>query len=69
VSICTLKLLIIEFQLILLSVGGLTDGGFGNFDTQFSSAALLANGTVNWQATYMFGKTYKLNNLRTTLIL
>ncbi|KAJ6103413.1 hypothetical protein N7486_005840 [Penicillium sp. IBT 16267x] len=41
--------------LVAGGVGGLTDGGFGNFDTQFSSAALLANGTVNWQATYMFG--------------
>jgi hypothetical protein len=38
------------------SVGGLTDGGFGSFDTEFSAAALLANGTINWQATYMFGK-------------
>ncbi|OJJ46791.1 hypothetical protein ASPZODRAFT_16542 [Penicilliopsis zonata CBS 506.65] len=41
-------------------VGGMTDGGFGNFDTQFSSAALLANGTINWQATYMFG--YQAHN-------
>lgn len=38
------------------SVGGLTDGGFGSFDTEFSAAALLANGTINWQATYMWGK-------------
>ncbi|CAK7231234.1 hypothetical protein SCUCBS95973_007842 [Sporothrix curviconia] len=36
-------------------VGGLTDGGFGSFDSQFSGVALLENGTVNWQATYMFG--------------
>jgi tannase len=33
----------------------LTDGGFGSFNTQFSSVALLENGTINWQATYMFG--------------
>ncbi|CAK7198833.1 hypothetical protein SEUCBS139899_001500 [Sporothrix eucalyptigena] len=36
-------------------VGGMTDGGFGSFDDQFSGVALLENGTVNWQATYMFG--------------
>ncbi|KAJ5719922.1 hypothetical protein N7493_006800 [Penicillium malachiteum] len=41
-------------------VGGMTDGGFGSFDTQFSSAALLANGTINWQATYMWG--YQAHN-------
>ncbi|KAJ5679291.1 Tannase/feruloyl esterase [Penicillium macrosclerotiorum] len=41
-------------------VGGLTDGGFGNFNTQFSSVSLLANGTINWQATYMFG--YQAHN-------
>ncbi|KAJ5936252.1 hypothetical protein N7454_005550 [Penicillium verhagenii] len=43
----------IPTALIAGGVGGLTDGGFGSFDTQFSSAALLANGTINWQATYM----------------
>ncbi|KAJ5528184.1 hypothetical protein N7513_012343 [Penicillium frequentans] len=46
--------------LVAGGVGGLTDGGFGNFDTEFSSAALLANGTINWQATYMFG--YQAHN-------
>ncbi|KUM56952.1 hypothetical protein ACN42_g10245 [Penicillium freii] len=40
---------------IVGGVGGLTDGGFGSFATQFSSVALLENGTINWQATYMFG--------------
>ncbi|KAJ5097733.1 hypothetical protein N7456_008454 [Penicillium angulare] len=45
----------IPTAIIAGGVGGLTDGGFGNFNTQFSSAALLANGTINWQATYMFG--------------
>ncbi|KAI3333585.1 tannase and feruloyl esterase [Ustulina deusta] len=37
------------------AVSGITDGGFGSFNTQFDAAFLLANGTVNWQATYMFG--------------
>ncbi|KAI1643204.1 feruloyl esterase-like protein B precursor [Daldinia loculata] len=37
------------------AVSGITDGGFGNFDTQYDKAFLLANNTVNWQATYMFG--------------
>ncbi|KAI0474409.1 tannase and feruloyl esterase [Xylaria cf. heliscus] len=37
------------------AVAGITDGGFGSFDTKFDAAFLLANGTVNWQATYMFG--------------
>ncbi|KAI0442425.1 tannase and feruloyl esterase [Xylaria telfairii] len=37
------------------AVAGITDGGFGSFNTQFDAAFLLANGTVNWQATYMFG--------------
>lgn len=33
----------------------MTDGGFGSFDNEFSDVALIENGTVNWQATYMFG--------------
>ncbi|KAI1306218.1 tannase and feruloyl esterase [Xylaria venustula] len=37
------------------AVSGITDGGFGSFNTQFDAAFLKANGTVNWQATYMFG--------------
>ncbi|OTB02429.1 hypothetical protein M426DRAFT_62283 [Hypoxylon sp. CI-4A] len=40
---------------IVGAVSGITDGGFGNFNTQFDSAFLLAKGVVNWQATYMFG--------------
>ncbi|KAI0114515.1 tannase and feruloyl esterase [Nemania sp. FL0031] len=41
--------------IIVGAVAGITDGGFGSFNTQFDAAFLLANGTVNWQATYMFG--------------
>jgi tannase len=37
------------------AVAGLTDGGFGGFDTQFDAVFLLANNTVNWQSVYMFG--------------
>ncbi|KAI0426590.1 tannase and feruloyl esterase [Xylaria sp. FL1042] len=37
------------------AVSGITDGGFGSFNTQFDAVFLKANGTVNWQATYMFG--------------
>ncbi|KAI8965488.1 feruloyl esterase-like protein B precursor [Daldinia sp. FL1419] len=37
------------------AVSGITDGGFGNFNTQYDKVFLLANNTVNWQATYMFG--------------
>ncbi|KAI1396612.1 feruloyl esterase-like protein B precursor [Hypoxylon fuscum] len=40
---------------IVGAVSGITDGGFGNFNTQYDSVFLLAKGTVNWQATYMFG--------------
>ncbi|CAI7613324.1 unnamed protein product [Penicillium glandicola] len=40
---------------IVGGVSGLTDGGFGSFTTQFNGVALLANGTINWQGTYMFG--------------
>ncbi|KAI8633710.1 tannase and feruloyl esterase [Xylariaceae sp. FL1651] len=41
--------------IIVGAVSGITDGGFGSFNTQFDAAFLLAEGTVNWQATYMFG--------------
>ncbi|XDG04740.1 hypothetical protein ABKA04_004355 [Annulohypoxylon sp. FPYF3050] len=41
--------------IIVGAVSGITDGGFGNFNTQYDAAFLLAEGTVNWQATYMFG--------------
>jgi tannase len=41
--------------IIVGAVSGITDGGFGNFDTQWDAVFLLANDTINWQATYMFG--------------
>ncbi|KAI1173151.1 tannase and feruloyl esterase [Nemania sp. FL0916] len=41
--------------IVVGAVAGITDGGFGSFSTAFDAAFLLANGTVNWQATYMFG--------------
>jgi tannase len=37
------------------AVSGLTDGGFGSFNTQADVHFLLANGTVNWENAYMFG--------------
>lgn len=37
------------------AVSGITDGGFGSFDTKLDAVFLLANGTVNWEAAYMFG--------------
>lgn len=37
------------------AVSGLTDGGFGNFNTQEDAHFLLANGTINWENVYMFG--------------
>ncbi|KAJ4356192.1 uncharacterized protein N0V89_004222 [Didymosphaeria variabile] len=37
------------------AIAGLTDGGFGNFNTQADAHFLLANGTVNWENVYMFG--------------
>ncbi|KAK8150421.1 hypothetical protein G3M48_002162 [Beauveria asiatica] len=37
------------------AVSGITDGGFGSFNTQWDSVFLLANGTINWQSVYMFG--------------
>lgn len=37
------------------AVAGLTDGGFGSFDTQFDAAFLVQNYTVNWQSVFMFG--------------
>lgn len=41
--------------IIVGAVSGMTDGGFGNFDTEWDAVFLLANNTINWQATYMFG--------------
>ncbi|KAM0075388.1 hypothetical protein ACKRZS_012565 [Fusarium odoratissimum] len=41
--------------LIVGAVSGITDGGFGSFNTQWDEVFLLANGTINWQSVYMFG--------------
>ncbi|OMP84382.1 Tannase [Diplodia seriata] len=41
--------------IIVGAVSGITDGGFGSFDTQWDAVFLLANNTINWQAVYMFG--------------
>jgi tannase len=37
------------------AASGLTDGGFGSFDTQLNSVILLANDSINWEALFMFG--------------
>jgi tannase len=37
------------------AAAGITDGGFGSFNTQSDAAFLVQNGTVNWQSLYMFG--------------
>lgn len=37
------------------AAAGLTDGGFGGFNTQVDVNYLLANNTVNWDQVYMFG--------------
>ncbi|OOF99336.1 hypothetical protein ASPCADRAFT_137682 [Aspergillus carbonarius ITEM 5010] len=37
------------------AAAGITDGGFGSFDTQFDAVFLEANGTTNYQALYSFG--------------
>jgi tannase len=34
---------------------GTTDAGFGSFSTNFDAVFLAANGSVNWEAVYMFG--------------
>jgi hypothetical protein len=36
------------------AVSGITDGRFGNFDTQLDAVFQSANGTANWDAIYMF---------------
>ncbi|KAK9425312.1 putative Tannase subunit [Seiridium unicorne] len=41
--------------IIVGAVSGITDGGFGSFNTQWDAAFLLANGSINWEATNMFG--------------
>ncbi|KAK0637447.1 Tannase/feruloyl esterase [Bombardia bombarda] len=37
------------------AVSGLTDGGFGSFNTQWDAVFLAADGNVNWQSVHMFG--------------
>ncbi|KAF2157405.1 feruloyl esteras-like protein B precursor [Myriangium duriaei CBS 260.36] len=37
------------------AAAGLTDGGFGSFNTQWDAVFLLANGTINWPSVYMMG--------------
>ena len=37
------------------AVAGITDGGFGSFETQYDAVALLGNGTLNYDALYNFG--------------
>ncbi|OAK94382.1 tannase and feruloyl esterase [Phaeosphaeriaceae sp. SRC1lsM3a] len=37
------------------AVAGATDGGFGSFNTQLDAVVLNANGTINWDAIFMFG--------------
>ncbi|KAJ5343698.1 putative tannase [Penicillium brevicompactum] len=37
------------------AAAGITDGGFGGFDAQLDEVFLLANGTINRDALYMFG--------------
>ncbi|PSK34248.1 hypothetical protein B9Z65_8574 [Elsinoe australis] len=37
------------------AAAGTTDGGFGGFSNNFDSVFLLANGTINYEALYMFG--------------
>ncbi|WWC93544.1 hypothetical protein V866_000379 [Kwoniella sp. B9012] len=37
------------------AASGVTDGGYDAFNYSYDEKALLANGTVNWQAAHMFG--------------
>ncbi|RAH59471.1 tannase [Aspergillus piperis CBS 112811] len=37
------------------AAAGITDGGFGGFDTEFDAVFLEANGTINYEALYSFG--------------
>jgi tannase len=41
--------------IIVGAVSGMTDGGFGNFNTQWDAVFLESEGIVNWQSVYMFG--------------
>ncbi|PYH90333.1 tannase and feruloyl esterase [Aspergillus ellipticus CBS 707.79] len=47
------------------AASGMTDGGFGSFSKQADSALLLANGTLNYEALYMFA--YKAHHELSTL--
>ncbi|OLN97555.1 Tannase 1 [Colletotrichum chlorophyti] len=47
------------------AVSGITDGGFGSFNTQWDAVFLKANGTINWQSVYMFG--YQAHNELATI--
>ncbi|KAI9148746.1 Tannase [Paramyrothecium foliicola] len=40
---------------IVGALSGITDGGFGSFNTQWDNVFLLANGTINWPSVYAFG--------------
>lgn len=40
--------------LVYGAVAGLTDGGFGGFDNDLSTALLVANGTLNYEALFSF---------------
>ncbi|KAK4121996.1 tannase and feruloyl esterase [Parathielavia appendiculata] len=40
---------------IVGAVSGITDGGFGNFNTQWDAVFLESEGFINWQSVYMFG--------------
>ncbi|KAK4040269.1 tannase [Parachaetomium inaequale] len=40
---------------IVGAVSGITDGGFGNFGTNWDAVFLESEGVVNWQSTKMFG--------------
>lgn len=37
------------------AAGGVTDAGYGGFNNDFDDVILYGNGSVNWDATYMFG--------------
>jgi tannase len=37
------------------AVAGITDGGFGGFDTSWDAVFLKSNGSINWDSVYMIG--------------
>jgi tannase len=47
------------------ATAGLTDGGFGSFETMWDAVFLLANDSINWDSVYSFG--YKAQNELATL--